>query len=193
MARLSTLEVFRHLVAALEVIRVNCEAYNSGTEACWMPVATQLYKSLCTGDPNVPLVPKVFPNLKLAPLKNRLPKREVFQFLFAVPGLSFRNGKHYAERKILFDELGGKLPLDEWLDQVFLVNRAAGEIYDVTVGDLIVIMRHQEAAHVGQKPLGGRPKAIKDVLTIVEGSKKIKGFSKYIVAIGEYVLHELEI
>ncbi|MCZ7542740.1 MAG: hypothetical protein M5R40_04030 [Anaerolineae bacterium] len=67
----------------------------------------------------------------------------------------------------LFDESSPRT-LSEWLEQIIQVSN--GE--DISIRNLIELMRNNESAHLSLSKLGGKPQFIKSAFTIYEHGKK---------------------
>ena len=185
---LSRKDLLNHLVNSIRVILVNCEAYAAGKTACWMPVSTQLFKLLSKQGSNRPLVPEAFPNLRL-----HLPahaafyaqqKRRGITYFLALPPMQFTPDT--IEHNI-FDKTQPRIALASWLDSYLFASQG----YYISIDEFLMLMRHNEAAHLSFSELGGKPGAIKHAFIVREGGRNWTGYTRLLIAIASYVVEEL--
>jgi len=174
----------KDLKSSINILEENIKLFHKGNTDTYIVIAVELWKLLC--DKN-PLIPRVFNNVKLNPLKGYMTKEEDDEWkkkfghslkeslVFQSPAMISFNGKGGARIIALFDERKEPIELEEWLNQD-LFNE------DITIRQLIKSVRHKLGAHSDEK--------YNETLIFTQSIKIVDEdiHIKYIVSIGEYVL-----
>jgi len=175
---------------SINILEGNIRLFHQGNVSVYRVIAGQLLLLLCDGKNS--LVPRVFQNVKLHPLRGYITKEEDEEWerksghsikeglVFQMPAMVSFNGKGGSRIEALFDERRQPIELEEWLDQDLFNQK-------ITIRQLIKSVRHKEAAH-----------SDKDYDETLKFTKSIKLVNedihiKFIVAIGEYILSVLKI
>ncbi len=177
-------EIASALESSLRSIDINLDAIKHGVADGWIGVATQLYKLLCSSRTQTPLAPQVFTKLTLAPLLNSYPKGV---YVWRLPlKMHFSPGQTTLE---LFDHTALELPLDQWLEQNFVV---AAEYIDISVREFIEIVRNKDAAHY-DSVVEAKVDAVHNLATMhIPGYPDGVTVTPLLVgALGAYVVHAL--
>lgn len=181
-ANISKDQLFERLTESLRTIEVNIQLYDTGETIAWIPIAIELYK-LLVDDRYGPLVPELLPTLMLYPLRSRPSDQPVSYELFS-PGFSVEGRQIKFD---LFESDGNKQELSSWLKQDIIEvkgNRA-------TIADFVIIMRHNQAAHIRWKHLKGKARIIQEFGVISETGIERPVFSRILIDIAQFLVNNI--
>lgn len=168
------------LVASRNILAANIEMFHAGHGDLYRVVAVELRKLLCDGRST--LLPRMFPEITLAPLQGALPPelKEIFGdsntvYMGSVIEFDGKGGSRILE---MFDEGLPSIPLADWLSQELFTT-------GLTVEKLIRSVADKEAAH--------SDRAYNDVLKMTRSIRLVDMslHDQHIIAIGEYLLEVL--
>ena len=174
---------------SINILEGNIKLFHEGNTSVYTVIGSQLRLLLCDthqGKDNS-LLPRLFANIKLHPLKGFLTKEAKAELpflhesghLFQIPAEISFNGKGGSKIESLFDENQLLIPLQEWLDQGLFTN-------EITIRQLIRSIADKVGVH-SDKDYDNTLKTTKSVKIIDEDLH-----IKTIIAIGEYLLKYLK-
>ncbi|MBI2598858.1 hypothetical protein HYW40_01415 [Candidatus Curtissbacteria bacterium] len=163
------------LKSALEIIDGNIDLFHQGKISTYRVIATQLHILFCG---NGALIPRIFKESALHPLKGPRPELFAQGLIFSSPALISFDGKGNSKVLKLFDENKKPISIEKWLNQPLFNEK-------VTIGKLIASVRNKEGAHSDRN--------YNATLIFTKSIKLVDEdiHVKYIVAIGEYVSRSL--
>jgi hypothetical protein len=162
---------------AINNLKQNIRLFNEGQTSAYRVVAVQLRVLLCDSDKrkDLSLMPRLFGDVKFHPLRGALPKELLEKITFMMPARVSFDGKSGAKIEALFDYSKNGVPLKEWLAQSLFSK-------DVTIYKFIRSVADKESVHSDED--------YNDALRLTKSVHFPKEdiCSKFIVAIGEYLL-----
>lgn len=169
------------LKASVSILESNIRLFHEGTTATYRSISVLLRLLLCD---KKPLLTRIFPNLKLHPLRGGITKEmeedyikdRVFLYIHAKIRLDTKDGVKIIE---LFDESREPIELTEWLDQSLFKQK-------ITIKELIKSVADTEGAHSDPN----YNNTLNYTRSIKLDNEAIH--IKYIIAIGEYILKWLK-
>ena len=164
--------------ASRNILTANIAMFHAGHGDLYRVVALELRKLLCDGQST--LLPRIFPQLALAPLRGALPAELKVQlagsgFTFHMSSLIQFDGQGGSRILEMFDESLPVMPLEEWLSQELFTNQ-------ITIKQLIRSVADKEAAH-SDKEYNDTLKMTRSIRISDKGVHE-----QHVVAIGEYLL-----
>lgn len=165
------------LKASRSILSANIRLFHEGSHDLYRVIAVELRKLLCDGKNS--LVPRLFSNPRFHPLKGRLPDHLKEELVLQIPAMIQFDGKGGSRIVKLFDETAQPIPLEEWLMQD-LFNK------EITINELIRSVADKESAHSDPN--------YNETLAFTRGVKLVDEDlrKQHIVAIGEYILKQLD-
>jgi hypothetical protein len=182
MATLTHDQLIDRLIESLRVIEINIQLYNAGEIVAWIPIANELYK-LLLDDRYGALIPELFPQLKLHPVRHRPSLCEERNLLFS-PGVTMEKGRVTFN---LFKLDATRIELADWLRQDIVEENGICP----TIADFVTMMRHNISAHLSRKALGGKTRVIERFAVISEAGIKRPAFTRILIDLAIYLLNEL--
>jgi hypothetical protein len=163
-------------IASRNILNVNIRLFHEGHRDLYRVIAVELRKLLCDGKNS--LVPRLFPNTRLHPLRGRLPEHLKEGLVLSIPSMIEFGGQGGSRIMELFDKRAELIPLNEWLSQD-LFNK------HITIQELIRSVADKESAHAD--------KQFNDTLHFTRSIKLVTEdlHKQHIIAIGEYILEML--
>jgi len=165
------------LMASRNILATNIRLFHEGNRDLYRVISVELRKLLCDGRNS--LVPRLFPDARLHPLRGRLPDHLKEGLVLHIPSMIHFDGKGGSRIIELFDKAAQPIPLADWLTQD-LFNK------DITINELIRSVADKESAHSDRK--------YDKTLTFTRSVKLVDEdiHRQHIVAIGEYILELLD-
>ncbi len=165
-------------LASRNILATNIRLFHEGHRDLYRVISVELRKLLCDGRNS--LVPRLFPNARLHPLRGRLPDYLKEGLVLHIPTMINFDGKGGARITQLFDKTAQPIPVEEWLTQD-LFNR------DITINELIRSVADKESAHSDRK--------YNETIAFIRSVKLLDEdiHRQHIVAIGEYILELLDL
>ena len=179
-----------HLLQVLDALHINIDAFNQGRPAGWMAVSAQLFILLCDKNKHnnwTVLVERVIPDFSLRPLRNDL-SNKVGKYLFYLPKISFDVQRMQLE---LFDFDEPKITLHQWLSQVIVIGTVSDAGVPISIDTLVRTTRDQAGGAHYDPNIQEDLQAAQSFI-FVEGRAHLPFFSKALVAIGDYVVKEVQ-
>lgn len=169
------------LRASRNILAANIEMFHAGHGDLYRVVAVELRKLLCDGQST--LLPRIFPNIALAPLRGSLPPelKAIFadkEFAFYSGSVIECDGKGGSRILEMFDENLPVIPLEDWLSQELFTR-------GVTIKKLIRSVADKEAAH-SDREYNVTLKLTRSIRLVDKGIHE-----QHVIAIGEYLLKAL--
>lgn len=176
-------EALYHLVEVLDVLRLGIDTFRDGRKSTWMIVSAYLHQLLIDKtNGNKPLAARVIPSLKLHPILFNASSKESLRHA----PVSITNSNLE-----IFDWSKPRIPLDDWLSQVAYIQLKNQQGISITIGELIKMPRHQAGGVHFDEEVADTMHLIEGVLTFAHIGEYQLTYRDYLVAIGDYVLTEL--
>lgn len=173
----------RQLEDILVVLKLNIDAFKAGKTQTWMVLSAYLHQLLTDQSRGDPLVKRIFTSVAFHPLRKDLANAQV-NFLLAAPGMS------YDEKGVqvhLFDLNRPRIPLDDWLLQVPLIN----EGQPIQIKSILRVPRNEGGGAHFDPHTTDDMRIIDRMLTVFDRGQEASYFKYVIASIAEYVYFEL--
>ena len=171
------------LRASRNIMAANIEMFHAGHGDLYRVVAVELRKLLCDGQST--LLPRIFPELALAPIRGALPAElkkqlDASGFVLNISSLIQFDGRGGSRILEMFDESLPPMPLGEWLAQDVFTSQ-------ITIEKLIRSVADKEGAH-SDKEYNETLRMTRSIRISDKGVHE-----QHLIAIGEFLLKVLAV